>query len=248
MRYSIQTVILLCTFFSYVSAQTELNQHTPMIGQEAPSFTATSTRGNINFPGDYWDKWKIIFSHPADFTAVCSTEILELASMQDDFEKLNTALMVLSTDGLNSHIEWVRSLEGIEMNGKPTPEIRFPLISDSDYTISLKYGMIHTDSFSQKRDIRAVFIIDPDNKVQAVFNYPSNIGRNLNEIKRTLIALQTSKKYNVLTPANWNPGSDVMIPSPASADEARKLEEKKHDDLYMKQWYMWFKKLPQASR
>ena len=108
--------------------------------------------------------------------------------------------------------------------------------------------MIHTDSFSQKRDIRAVFIIDPDNKVQAVFNYPSNIGRNLNEIKRTLIALQTSKKYNVLTPANWNPGSDVMIPSPASADEARKLEEKKHDELYMKQWYMWFKKLPQASR
>ena len=248
MRYSIQISILLCTLLSYASAQTELTRHAPMLGETAPSFKGTSTRGTIKFPDDYWDKWKIIFSHPADFTAVCSTEILELAGMQDDFEKLNTALLVLSTDGLNSHIEWVRSLEGIETNGKPTPEIRFPLVSDADLSISRKYGMIREDSFSQKRDIRAVYFISPDNKVAAVFSYPENIGRNMNEIKRTLIALQTSEKYNVLTPANWTPGADVMIPSPVSLEESRKIEDKKHDDLYMKQWYMWYKKLPQASR
>jgi peroxiredoxin 2/4 len=248
MRYSILTFTFLCTFLSFVKAQTNLNQHAPMIGQVAPSFSGSSTKGKINFPDDYWDKWKIIFSHPADFTAVCSTEILELAAMQDDFEKLNTALLVLSTDGINSHIEWVRSLEGIEIDGKPTPRIKFPLISDADLSISLKYGMVREDSFSQKRDIRAVFFIDPDNKVAAIFNYPANVGRNMNEIKRTLIALQTSQKYSILTPANWDPGEDVMLPSPASVEDAKKLEEKKHDDLYMKQWYMWYKKLPQGSK
>lgn len=248
MKYPILTIIFLCTFLQFVSAQTGLNQQVPMIGQVAPSFKATSTKGNINFPEDYWDKWKIIFSHPADFTAVCSTEILELAAMQDDFEKLNTAVLVLSVDGLNSHIEWVRSLEAIEVGGKSIPKIRFPLIADDDLSISWKYGMIREDSFSQKRDIRAVFFIEPDNKIAAVFNYPSNVGRNMNEIKRTLIALQTAQKYTVLTPANWTPGADVMIPSPASVEEAQKLEGKKSDDLYMKQWYMWYKKLPQGSR
>jgi peroxiredoxin (alkyl hydroperoxide reductase subunit C) len=248
MKHLIFAAIILITIHSFTSAQVEPNKCAPMLGQNAPSFTAVSTMGKVNFPNDYWTKWKIIFSHPADFTAVCSTEILELANMQDDFEKLNTAVMVISTDGLNSHIEWVRSLEDIMIDGKPAQKIRFPLISDADLSISRKYGMIYEDANSQKRDIRAVYIINPENKVSAIFSYPSNVGRNMQEIKRTLIALQTSEKYDVLTPVNWNPGADVLIHSPVSVEDSRKLEEKNESDLYMKQWYMWYKKLPQASK
>lgn len=241
-------LITLGSLYFPVTSQTVLNQRTPMLGQQAPAFKGTSTTGNINFPDDYWTKWKIIFSHPADFTAVCSSEIMELANMQSDFEKLNAALLVLSTDGLNSHIEWIHSLEAIEIDGKQIPKIRFPLITDSDLTISSLYGMIEENNHSIKRDIRAVYIIDPDNKMSAIFSYPSNVGRNMQEIKRTLIALQTSEKYNVLTPADWKPGSDVLLPSPVSIDESRKLENKKDEDIYMRQWYMWYKKLPEATK
>jgi len=240
-------LVTLGSLYFPVTAQSVQNQRTPMLGQQAPAFKGTSTTGMITFPDDYWTKWKIIFSHPADFTAVCSSEIMELANMQNDFEKLNTALLVLSTDGINSHIEWIHSLEAIEIDGKLIPKIRFPLISDPDLTISSLYGMIEESNNSVKRDIRAVYIIDPDNKMSAIFNYPSNVGRNMQEIKRTLIALQTSEKHNVLTPADWKPGNDVLLPSPVSLDESRKLENKKGEDIYMRQWYMWYKKLPEVS-
>jgi peroxiredoxin (alkyl hydroperoxide reductase subunit C) len=138
-------------------------------------------------------------------------------------------------------------LEAIEIDGKLIPKIRFPLISDPDLTISSLYGMIEENNNSIKRDIRAVYIIDPENKMSAIFNYPSNVGRNMQEIKRTLIALQTSEKHNVLTPADWKPGNDVLLPSPVSLDESRKLENKKGEDIYMRQWYMWYKKLPEVS-
>jgi peroxiredoxin (alkyl hydroperoxide reductase subunit C) len=248
MRKLVLLFLVIGVFYSPVFSQTVQNQRTPMLGQQAPAFIGTSTTGSINFPDDYWTKWKIIFSHPADFTAVCSSEIMELANMQEDFEKLNTAIMVLSTDGINSHIEWIHSLEAIEIEGKKIPRIRFPLISDPDLTISSLYGMIEESNHSIKRDIRAVYIIDPNNKMSAIFSYPSNVGRNMQEIKRTLIALQTSQKYNILTPVGWKPGCDVMLPSPASIDESRKLEDKKDDDLYMRQWYMWYKKLPEAKK
>jgi len=248
MKKHLLTLLSLCLLSFPVLSQTVQNQRTPMLGQQAPAFKGNSTAGEINFPNDYWTKWRIIFSHPADFTAVCSSEIMELANMQDEFEKLNTAIMVLSTDGINSHIEWIHSLEAIEIDGKKIPKIRFPLISDPDLAISSLYGMIEENNHSIKRDIRAVYIIDPDNKMAAIFSYPSNVGRNMQEIKRTLIALQTSQKYNILTPANWKPGSDVLLPSPLSIAESRKLENKNDDELYMRQWYMWYKKLPEASK
>jgi len=226
------------TLWSQESKDTRI----PLIGEMAPEFTAESTTGRIHFPDDYYMKWKILFSHPADFTAVCSSEILELAAMQKDFDKLNTKIVVVSTDGLSSHMEWVRSLETVKYKGKDPVKIKFPLVTDSNLEISRKYGMIHSYT-STTRDIRGVFIIDPSDKVCAVFFYPLNVGRNLDEIKRTLIALQTAEDTKVLTPANWNPGQDVMIQAPKTNAEAESLAKKKDPDLYSVTWYMWFKKL-----
>jgi peroxiredoxin (alkyl hydroperoxide reductase subunit C) len=247
MKKTLLIAILLTSSVSKMFAQQTIGQQIPLIGEYAPSFTSQSTSGEISFPEIFMDKWKILFSHPADFTPVCSSEIIELSNMQDDFKKLNTVLVVLSTDGLNSHIEWIKSLEALRIEGKPTAKINFPFVSDVDLSISRKYGMIHELS-STTQDIRGVFIIDPDNRIAAIFYYPNTIGRNLGEIKRTLIALQTARKYSVLTPANWQSGDDVMIPSPKSLEESSELEKKQDDDMYMHAWYMWYKKLPNANK
>lgn len=224
-----------------VSAQAPDKGRIPMIGELAPSFTAESTQGNITFPSDYLGKWKIMFSHPADFTPVCSTEILDLAEMQDEFKKLNAQLLVLSTDGLNSHLEWVRSLENIQDKDGVEVGIDFPLVPDVGLKISNKYGMIHP-MMSSTQTIRGVFIINPENKISAIFFYPVTTGRNLEEIKRTLIALQESDKYEVLTPANWYPGDDYLIASPGSKEEAEKMAKKNNPNLYSKEWYLWYKR------
>lgn len=229
---------------SGIYAQGNKQEHYPLLGETAPSFTAETTQGKLHFPDDYFAKWKILFSHPADFTAVCSSEIIALATMQDDFAKLNTKIAMLSTDGLNSHLEWCRSLESLQLPGFPKVKINFPLIPDVDLSISRMYGMIHQNT-NTTRDVRGVFIIDPDNKVAAIFYYPNNVGRNMDEIKRTLIALQTADKYSVLTPVNWKAGDDVMIQSPKSREESDKLEKRVGDDAYYKAaWYIWYKKLP----
>lgn len=214
----------------------------PLLGDLAPEFTAQTTTGKINFPTDYEMKWKIIFSHPADFTPVCSSELLELATMQEEFNKLKTQIMVLSTDGLSSHMAWVQSLETISYPGDEPIKIAFPLIADPDFRISKKYGMIHSYT-SNTRDVRGVFIIDPSDRIAAIFFYPMNVGRNMDEIKRTLIALQTAEKYDVLTPANWIPGEKVMVHSPDTQQEAEKMEQKKDKELTSLSWFMWFKEL-----
>ncbi len=224
--------------FSQVSHESRI----PLIGEDAPAFTAESTTGTIIFPGNNNSKWTILFSHPADFTAVCSSEILELAALQSDFEKLNTKVMVISTDAVSSHIEWIKSLETVKYKDNVPVKISFPLISDRFLEISKKYGMIHPNSSSTK-DVRGVFIIDPDNKIEAIFFYPMNVGRNMEEVKRTLVALQTAGKNNVLMPANWTPGQDVMLPSPKTSAEADKLMKQKSDDIKFVTWYMLFKKL-----
>ena len=214
----------------------------PLIGERAPSFKALSTQGDINFPADYFDKWKIIFSHPADFTPVCTSEILALASMEEDFKALNTALLVVSTDGINSHIEWINSIEKIDFNGLGLQKINFPIISDANLDVCRKYGMVEANS-GRSNSIRGVFIIDPSNKIQSINFYPVTTGRNLEEIKRILLALQASQKHGVLTPVNWEPGEPVMIPSPATMEEAQKLQKKNDPSLKMVTWYMWTKEL-----
>lgn len=211
----------------------------PLLGDRAPEFTAKTTKGDINFPADYFAKWKILFSHPAAFTPVCTTELLELADLQDEFAKLNTELFVISTDGLNSHLEWIKSLESINYKSRGQLDIKFPIISDVGLEISKKYGMIHPNS-NKTIDIRAVFIINPDDKISAIFYYPDNVGRNIDEILRTLIALQEVYKKDRLTPANWNPGDDMLLNSPVSEEEAKKMEAKKNSSMYSLAWYLWF--------
>jgi peroxiredoxin (alkyl hydroperoxide reductase subunit C) len=243
----LHVLVLLSLFsvsqlFSQENKQEYKEIRIPLIGETAPSFTAESTNGKITFPDDYYGKWKILFSHPAAFTPVCTSELIELAEMQQDFDKLDTKVIVVSTDGLNSHIAWKKSMEAIRYKDQVTPKIDFPLISDNTQEISKKYGMIHPYS-STNRDIRGVFIIDPNEKIRAIFFYPMNVGRNMEEIKRTLIALQLADHKNVLTPGNWNPGDDVLIPAPKSEADADKMAAKKDPNLQELAWYMWLKKV-----
>ena len=236
-------ITLLSLFISTVLfSQDNKEVRIPLLGETAPSFTAESTRGKITFPDDYYGKWKILFSHPAAFTPVCTSELIELAMIQNDLDKLNTKIVVVSTDGLNSHLAWVKSMESLRYNDKDPVRINYPLISDNGLEVSKKYGMIHSYT-STTRDVRGVFIIDENDKIKAIFFYPNNVGRNVDEIKRTLIALQTAEGKNILTPANWQPGGDVLIPSPKTEADADKLAEKKDPDLRELAWYMWFKKL-----
>lgn len=235
-------LIILGSSVKIISAQEPAATRIPLIGEPAPKFTAESTMGTITFPDDNNTRWTILFSHPADFTAVCSTEILELAAMQEEFEKLNTRLMVISTDAVSSHIEWVKSLESVQYKGRKPLKINFPLISDKNLEISGKYGMIQS-SANPTKDVRGVFIIGPDEKIQAFFFYPMNIGRNMDEIKRSLIALQTAEKNNVLIPANWVPGHDVMLQSPKTSSDAEKMLKNSSADIYPVTWYMLFRKM-----
>jgi peroxiredoxin 2/4 len=192
-------------------SQSSSDSRIPLIGSVAPSFQARTTNGEISFPGDYSSSWKILFSHPKDFTPVCSSEILELAQRQDEFSKLGVKIVVLSTDTLYQHTDWKLTLDTLTYKGRTPVAIRFPLVDDNTKYVSKLYGMLH-NPYSTTRDVRGVFIIDPKNKIRAIFFYPSEVGRNLDEIERTVIALQLSDKEHVLTPANWKPGEDVFIP------------------------------------
>lgn len=228
-------LIILGVFSNNVASQ-QLH-----IGQSAPSFTAQSTKGVISFPDDYFNNWKIIFSHPADFTPVCTSEILALADNQDTFKMLKTVLIIISTDGLNSHISWVKSMESIKRVGKEDVKIGFPLIADVDYSVSQKYNLLRADT-TQRKDLRSVVYIDPDNKIRAILTYPDNVGRNIDELIRLLIALQTADRQNVLTPADWHPGDDVLVESPKTVEDSENMKAKNRLGYYHLTWYMWFKK------
>lgn len=237
--------LLLASLFLLITIQAANAQNSntpcgPLTSGPAPAFTAVSTLGTVNFPDDYFGNWKIIFSHPADFTPVCTSEIMALALAQEDFKKLQTQLIVISTDGLNSHIEWVKSIESILNTGGDSIRIKFPLIADPDLKISKLYGILNPDSASRK-DIRGVYFIDPDNQIRAFFHYPVSVGRNIEEIKRTLMALQTEEQHDVYLPANWQPGDEVLVKSPATIKEAEQMKKKK--GLREVTWYMWFRRL-----
>jgi peroxiredoxin (alkyl hydroperoxide reductase subunit C) len=243
MKTQLYLSLILATLISLqLTAQDIEEYRIPLLGESAPEFTANSTMGEINFPSDYFSKWKIIFSHPADFTPVCTSEILTLAALQDEFQDLNTEIVVVSTDGINSHIEWVHSIESINYNNLGRQEINFPLISDVNLEICRKYGMVEANS-GRTNSIRGVFIIDPDDRIRSINFYSVETGRNFDETIRALKALQLSDNKGILTPANWEPGDAVMIPSPATMKEAKKLESKNDPSLKMITWYMWMKTL-----
>jgi len=214
----------------------------PLIGDPAPSFRAKTTMGPLNFPEDYKGKWVILFSHPADFTPVCTTEFMTFATMQEDFRKLNTELIGLSIDSIYAHIAWLRTIkEKIEFNGMKNVEVNFPVIEDLKMDVSRKFGMVQPNA-STTQAVRAVFIMDPDSKVRAILYYPLSTGRNMDEIKRMIIAMQKADKEQIATPANWQPGDDVIIPPPGSCGVAKDRVESQDDDKYCLDWFMCFKK------
>lgn len=216
----------------------------PLIGETAPAFTAETTQGQINFPEDYKGKWVILFSHPADFTPVCTTEFMTFAKIESELNARNCVLIGLSIDSTYSHIAWLRTIkEKIKYNGMEDMEITYPVISDIKMDVARKYGMVQPAS-SDTHAVRAVFFIDPDAKVRALFFYPSSSGRNFDEIKRLLIAMQTADAEKCATPADWRPGDDVIVPPPGSCGTAKERVENTSDDYYCLDWFMCFRKLP----
>ncbi len=213
----------------------------PLIGDDAPEFTAVTTQGTINFPQDYEGKWVILFSHPADFTPVCTTEFMTFGSMINEFKELNTELVGLSVDSLYSHIAWLRKIQELDWNGKKNIEVTFPLIEDIRMEIANKYGMIQPGQ-SNTQAVRAVFVIDPKGKIRTILYYPLSTGRNFDEIKRIIQALQKADKDNVATPADWRPGDDVIIPTAGSCGVAKERVESNAAGQYCLDWFMCFKK------
>jgi peroxiredoxin 2/4 len=219
----------------------------PRIGDPAPAFTATTTQGSISFPSDYTGSWVIFFSHPADFTPVCTTEFMTFASMQDDFAKLNTKLVGLSIDGLFSHIAWLRTIqEKITFRGMKNIEVTFPLIEDISMEIATKYGMIMPGEDSTKA-VRAVFVVDPRGIIRTIIYYPLSLGRNFDELHRVIIALQTADALSVATPADWRPGEPVIVPPPGSCGTAKDRMESHEDGVTCVDWFFCTKELSEAD-
>ena len=214
----------------------------PSIGDKAPEFRAVTTQGEINYPSDYKGKWSILFSHPADFTPVCTSEFMTFAHLEEKFEKANCSLIGLSIDGLYSHIAWLRTIKDkIEFNGMKNIEVKFPLIEDISMDVAKRYGMIQPGE-SKTQAVRAVFFVDPNEIVRAIIYYPLSLGRNFHELYRALIAMQTSDKFNVATPADWYPGDDVIV-SPAGSCGVAEERMASTDDLECKDWFFCTKKL-----
>ncbi len=208
----------------------------PRIGEKAPSFKAVTTQGEIQFPDQYAGSWVILFSHPADFTPVCTSEFMTFATLEPQFEELGCKLVGLSVDGLYSHIAWLRTIkEKIEYKGMKDVEVKFPLIEDITMEVARKYGMIQPGE-SNTKAVRAVFVIDPKGIIRTILYYPLSLGRNFDEILRIVTALKAADAFSVATPADWRPGDEVIVPTAGSCGVAKERMENKSD---MK-CYDWF--------
>jgi len=193
------------------------------IGDEAPNFRAETTQGPIDFHQWIGDKWAILFSHPKDFTPVCTTELGYVAALKPEFDRRNTKVIGLSVDPVRDHKAWVQDIQ--ETQGHA---VNYPLIGDSDLIVAKLYDMIHPNASGGVRTavdnatVRAVFFIGPDKKIKATLTYPMSAGRNFDEVLRLLDALQLNARFAVATPVNWKPGDDVIIPTSVSDEEAKK--------------------------
>lgn len=213
----------------------------PLIGDKAPAFKALTTTGTINFPEDYKGKWVLFFSHPSDFTPVCTTEFMTLASMKDEFAELNVELLGLSVDSLYSHIAWIRKIEEFEWKGMQRMKIDFPVIADLNTKVSTLYGMLQPN-VSSTQAVRAVFLIDPEGIIRSITYYPLTTGRNFAEIKRMIQAIQKADEVHMSTPANWQPGDDLIISTPITVEAAATGMASERDDEYALDWFLRFKK------
>jgi peroxiredoxin (alkyl hydroperoxide reductase subunit C) len=201
----------------------------PRIGDMAPDFSAMTTTGPMRFSDYIKGKWTILFSHPADFTPVCTTEMSGFALEKNFFEENDTKLVGLSIDSIHSHIAWVNNVR------KNTGVLfEFPIIADIDMKVSKLYGMLQPGE-SETAAVRAVFFIDPNGKIRLIMYYPLNVGRNMDEIKRALIALQTADKHKVAMPLDWRPGQKVIVPPPKTVAE---MQEREASDYEMVDFYL----------
>ena len=213
----------------------------PRINEQAPDFQAKSTNGVIRL-SDYTSrgKWVLLFSHPADFTPVCTTEFVEFARNQQEFDKRNVQLIGVSVDSVPAHIAWLRNIEQ-NFNVKAD----FPVVADLDQKVAGLYGLVH-EAASDTAPVRAIFFIDPKQNVRALLYYPQSLGRNIAEIVRVFDALQTADANAVSTPANWVPGKPVIVPPPQTKQDAD-LRAKSNGDLKVKDWYYAEKELATAA-
>lgn len=202
----------------------------PRIGDIAPDFEAVTTKGTIKFSDFAREKWIVMFSHPADFTPVCTTEMTGFANRKNEFDTLNTELIGLSIDSIHSHLAWVNNVKE-----KTGVYFDFPIIADIDMKVSKLYGMLQPNE-SETAAVRAVFFIDPSKKIRLIMYYPLNVGRNMNEILRVLNALQTSDKFKVAMPLDWEKGDKVIVPPPKTLTEMQeRLDDKENEriDFYL---------------
>jgi peroxiredoxin (alkyl hydroperoxide reductase subunit C) len=211
-----------------------MTSNMPRIGDKAPDFTAQTTHGEITFSKWQGDDWVILFSHPADFTPVCSTELTEFGKRFEEFKDRKTKLIGLSIDSVHSHLAWTQNLHKIM--GVKLP---YPLIADLSTEVAQKYGMLHPGA-SSTMTVRALFMIDPKKILRAIIYYPLNIGRNVDEVVRLLDALQTADKHGVACPVNWKPGDKVIVPPPKSEEE---VEERLKGDYERLDFYLCKKKI-----
>lgn len=182
------------------------------LGDIAPDFTAETTEGTIHFHEWLGNSWGILFSHPADFTPVCTTELGEVAKLKSEFDKRNTKVLALSVDDVESHRQWIPDIEETQ-----NTRFNFPIIADQDRKVAELYDMIHPNA-SEKTTVRSVFIVGPDKKIKLIITYPASTGRNFEEILRVVDSLQLTANYSVATPVNWKHGEDVII-APSIKDE-----------------------------
>ena len=215
----------------------------PRILEPAPDFEAKSTHGVIKL-SDYTAKGKyvMLFSHPSDFTPVCTTEFIEFARRQADWDRLNVQLIGVSIDSVNAHIAWVRDIE--EHAGV---KISFPVIADLDQKVASAYGMVH-EAVSDTAAVRAVFVIDPKQVIRAIIYYPMQLGRNVDELVRIFEAIQVSDANKVSLPANWQPGDQVIVPAPLTVDDAAKRTNGGGAGLQVDTWYLSKKTLEPALK
>lgn len=185
----------------------------PRIGDDAPNFTAVTTHGTLTLHDYAPDKWMVLFSHPADFTPVCTTEMSGFATRKDEFEALNAVRIGLSIDSIHAHLAWVNNVKE-----KTGVYFDFPIIADIDMKVSRLYGMLQPNE-SETAAVRAVYFIDPSKKIRLIMYYPLNVGRNMDEILRVLEAMQVADKYKVALPLDWRKGEKVIVPPPKTADE-----------------------------
>lgn len=205
----------------------------PIVGEPAPDFEALTTNGTIKL-SDLKGKWVVMFSHPADFTPVCTTEFMAFAGVADELKGMNVQLMGLSIDSVHSHLAWIKNVKD-----KMGVDIPFPIIADLDMAVAKKYGMIHPGQ-SSTATIRTVFFIDDKGILRAMIYYPLTNGRYIPEIIRLVKALQTTDKYGVATPANWQPGDKVVVPAPKNKAE---MDKRLSEGYECKDWYLCFKKI-----